>query len=59
MKLAKDSSQLAKQFIDASLKARAQQGRVRQPSKAAYQRALKIARQAIEELSQVASRVRG
>jgi hypothetical protein len=54
MTLAKDSSQMAKQFIDASLK-----GRSKPPSKAAYQRALRLARQAIEELTQVASRVRG
>jgi hypothetical protein len=54
MTLAKDSSQMAKQFIDASLK-----GRSKPPSKAAYQRALRLARQAIEELTLVASRVRG
>jgi hypothetical protein len=53
MTLAKDSSQLAKQFIDASLK-----GRSRPPSKAAYARAVKLARQAIEELTRVASRIR-
>jgi len=53
MTLAKDSSQLAKQFIDASLK-----GRSRPPSKAAYARAVKLARQAIEELTQVANRIR-
>ena len=57
--MAKDSAQLAKQFIDASLKARAGQGRSRPPSKAAYSRAIRLARQAIEELSLVASRVRG
>lgn len=56
--MAKDASQLAKQYIDASLKARARQGRTRPPSKAAYQRALRLARQAIEELSQVAARIR-
>ncbi len=53
MTLAKDSSQLAKQFIDASLR-----GKSRPPSKAAYARAVKLARQAIEELTQVASRIR-
>ena len=58
MTLAKDSSQLAKQFIDASLKARGQNGRTRPPSKAAYTRAIRLARQAIEELTLVASRVR-
>jgi len=57
MTLAKDSSQLAKQFIDASLKARGQNGRARPPSKAAYARAIRLARQAIEELTLVASRV--
>ena len=53
MTLAKDSSVLAKQFIDASLK-----GRSKPPSKAAYSRAVKLARQAIEELAEVASRLR-
>jgi hypothetical protein len=57
--MAKDAAQLAKQFIDASLKAQARQGRSRPPSKAAYSRAIRLARQAIEELSLVASRVRG
>ena len=47
-----DSAQLAKRFIDASLK----QGRSRAPSKAAYARALKLARRAIEELTRVARR---
>lgn len=51
--MAKDSSVLAKQFIDASLK-----GRSKPPSKAAYSRAVKLARQAIEELAEVASRLR-
>lgn len=54
MTLAKDSSQMAKQFIDASLK-----GRAKPPSKAAYQRALRLARQAIEELTMVANRIGG
>lgn len=48
-----DSSELAKEFIDASLK-----GRAKPPSKAAYARALKLARQAIDELTLVASRAR-
>lgn len=56
--MAKDSAQLAKQFIDASLKARPGRGPNRPPSKAAYARAIRLARQAIEELSLVASRVR-
>src|SRR5712671_4100931 len=40
--LAKDTSEQAKQFIDASLR-----GRNRPPSKAPYPRAIKLARQAI------------
>ena len=46
-----DASQLAKQFIDGSLK-----GRGKPPSKAAYARALKLAHQAIEDLTHVARR---
>ncbi|HEY3085255.1 MAG TPA: hypothetical protein VGK28_07330 [Candidatus Dormibacteraeota bacterium] len=51
--MAKDPSEQAKKFIDASLK-----GRSRPPSKAAYARAVKLARVAIEELTLVAMRVR-
>jgi len=51
MTLAKDPSEQAKRFIDASLR-----GRSRPPSKAAYDRAIKLARQAIEELAHVARR---
>jgi len=51
MTLAKDPSEQAKRFIDASLR-----GRSRPPSKAAYARALKLARQAIEDLTHVAHR---
>jgi hypothetical protein len=51
MTLPKDPSEQAKRFIDASLR-----GRSRPPSKAAYARALKLARQAIEELTHVAGR---
>ena len=51
MTLAKDASVEAKRFIDASLR-----GRTRPPSKAAYARAIKLARQAIEELTHVARR---
>jgi hypothetical protein len=43
-----DASQLAKKFIDGSLK-----GRSRPPSKAAYARALKLARRAMAELLQL------
>ena len=53
MTLAKDPSEQAKRFIDASLK-----GRSKPPSKAAYARAVKLARLAIEELTLVATRVR-
>ena len=53
MKLARDPSEQAKRFIDASL-----QGRARRPSKAAYARAIRLAREAIEELHLVARRAR-
>jgi hypothetical protein len=53
MNLAKDPSEQAKQFIDASLK-----GRARRPSKAAYTKAIRLAREAIEELTLVARRAR-
>jgi hypothetical protein len=43
-----DATQLAKRFIDTSL-----QGRSRPPSKAAYARALKLARQAMTDLLQL------
>ena len=51
--MTKDPAEQAKRFIDASLK-----GRSKPPSKAAYARALKLARVAIEELTLVATRVR-
>jgi hypothetical protein len=53
MSMAQNASEQAKRFIDASLK-----GRAKPPSKAAYARAIKLARTAIEELSLVAARVR-
>jgi len=53
MTVAKDSSQLAKRFIDASLR-----GTRKPPSKAAYARAVRLARRAIEELTLVATRGR-
>jgi hypothetical protein len=53
MNLAKDPSEQAKRFIDASL-----QGRARRPSKAAYAKAIRMAREAIEELTLVARRAR-
>ena len=46
-----EASQLAKRFIDTSL-----EGRSKPPSKAAYARALKMARQAMDELMHVARR---
>jgi len=58
MTLAKDSSELAKRFIDASLKTRGK-GMKRQPSKAAYARAVRLARRAIDELTRVARRAEG
>ena len=54
MTVAKNASDQAKRFIDASLR-----GRSKPPSKAAYSRAIKLARAAIEELTLVAARVRG
>lgn len=51
--MAKDSSQLAKQFIDGSIK-----GRPKPPSKAAYARAVRLAREAIDELTHVAHRAK-
>jgi hypothetical protein len=59
MKLAKEPSELARKYIDASLQARARQGRAAKPSKAAYARAVKLARLAIEELTVVARRAHG
>jgi len=52
--LAKDPSEQAKKFIDASLR-----GRSKPPSKAAYERAVKLARAAIEELTLLAGRTQG
>ena len=49
--MAKDPTIEAKRFIDASLK-----GRTKPPSKAAYARAVKMARAAIEELTLLATR---
>ena len=52
MRLAKDPSEQARRFIDASLR-----GRPAKPSKAAYARAVRLARQAIEELSSLRRRI--
>ena len=59
MKLAKEPSELAKKYIDASLHARTRQGRSAKPSKAAYARAVRLAKLAIEELTVVARRMQG
>ena len=48
-----DADGQAREFIDASLR-----GRSKPPSKAAYTRAVRLARVAIEELTVVAMRVR-
>jgi hypothetical protein len=54
--VAKDSSQMAKDYIDAALKARASLGRSSKPSKAAYERAVRTAREAMDELMALAPR---
>jgi hypothetical protein len=51
--LAKDPSEQARRFIDASLR-----GRPAKPSKAAYARAIRLARAALEDLHLVARRAR-
>ncbi len=56
--MSKDSSQLAREYIDGALKARASLGRSAKPSKAAYARAVRLARLAMEELIAVAPRSR-
>jgi hypothetical protein len=56
MTLAKDPSEEARKYIDSSLKTRARQGRTSPPSKAAYARALRLAKQAIEELTHIKRR---
>lgn len=55
--MSKDSSELARQFIDASLAKTAGRAPKKAPSKAAYARAVRMARQAIEELTVVARRM--
>jgi hypothetical protein len=54
--MAKDSSQMARDYIDGALKTRARLGRSAKPSKAAYARAVRLARQAMEELISLAPR---
>jgi hypothetical protein len=58
MNLPKEPSELAKQYIDASLAARARQGRSTKPSKAAYARAVRLARAAMEDLASLAHRIK-
>lgn len=57
--MVKEPSELAKKYIDASLQARARQGRSVKPSKAMYTRAVRLAKRAIEELTVVARRAQG
>jgi len=47
--MAENTVDQAKRFIDASL-----EGRAKRPSKAAYARAIRLAKDAIEELTRVA-----
>jgi len=47
---------MAKDYIDGALKARAGLGRSSKPSKAAYERAVRLARQAMDELISLAPR---
>jgi hypothetical protein len=54
--VAKDSSQMAREYIDGALKTRASLGRSAKPSKAAYERAVRMARQAMDELMSLAPR---
>ena len=56
--MAKDSSQMAREYIDGALKTRARLGRSAKPSKAAYARAVRMARQAMEELIALAAKSR-
>jgi hypothetical protein len=51
-----DSAKLARDYIDGALKARASLGRSAKPSKAAYARAVRLAREAMEELLSLAPR---
>jgi hypothetical protein len=53
-----DSSKLARDYIDGALKARASLGRSAKPSKAAYARAVRLAREAMEELLSLAPKSR-
>jgi len=54
--MARDSSQLAREYIDGTLKARASLGRSAKPSKAAYTRAVRLARLAMDELMSLGRR---
>lgn len=54
--MAKDSSQMAREYIDGTLKARASLGHSAKPSKAAYERAVRMARVAMDDLITIAGR---
>ena len=54
-----DASEQARRFIDASLRTRRGQAAAKAPSKASYARAVRMAREAIEELTVVARRMGG
>jgi hypothetical protein len=56
--VAKDSSQMARDYIDGALKARASLGRSAKPSKAAYERAVRLARLAMDELMSLSPKSR-
>jgi hypothetical protein len=47
---------MAKDYIDGALKARAGLGRSSKPSKATYERAVRLARQAMDELISLSPR---
>jgi hypothetical protein len=47
---------MAREYIDGALKTRASLGRSAKPSKAAYERAVRMARQAMDELMSLAPR---
>ncbi|TMB95542.1 MAG: hypothetical protein E6J40_11840 [Chloroflexi bacterium] len=49
-----DPSRLAREYIDGALKTRASLGRSAKPSKASYDRAVRLAREAMKELLSLA-----
>ena len=52
--MAKDSSQMAREYIDGALKTRASLGRSAKPSKAAYERAVRMALAVRERVGRMA-----